>query len=210
MQRLRVAVPQLRPAPVHAAARQRCPIRDATAAAGPLDGPQQRDVLEYLVTDRGVAARALVYRPPHRQQLAVGRRQRRAARALGDAQRQERQPGPLQQRLDQPLGGGAGLLPGVRANQVETRALQQVHGGGDSVRCEYYVGIDEDQHLAGRIGGLGELLAGVRLAEPAGGQRRAGEQPHLRSGPAHHIRGAVGGPVIEREGLDPVGAALPQ
>ena len=137
------------------------------------------------------------------EQLPVGGGQRRPGRALGQPQRQEGQPGPLQQRLDQPFRRGDGALPGIGRDQVEAVPAEQVDGGGDRAGRQHDVGVEEDQDVAARVGGVGELLAGVRLAQPAGRQRSAGEDP--RAEPAGDVAGAVGRAVVEHEHLgDPV------
>jgi hypothetical protein len=118
-------------------------------------------------------------------------------------QRQEGQPGPLQQRLDQAPGAGD---PGVRGQQREPR--QRGHRPGDRIRGQHHVGVQEHQHL-GVPGGVGELRAGVRLAEPAVRQRAAGEQPHLVTGDRpHHVGGAVGRTVVQHQDLQVPDAAL--
>ncbi len=69
------------------------------------------------------------------------------------------------------------------------------------MRREHDVGVDEDQHRRA-VRGVGELLAGPRLAPPAVGQRRAVEQLHPRvvtGDPAHDVGGAVGRAVVEHQ-----------
>ena len=147
------------------------------AAAGGLDRADQRDVVEHLVPDRCVAAGPSVGRAIDDEELTVAGRQRRSGRALGPTQGQGRQPRPLQQRLHQSLGGRLGELPRVGADQVETAVPQQIHGCGDGLWREPHVGVDEHQHACSRgSASVGELVAGVRLAEPARRQRPAGDE----------------------------------
>ena len=84
---------------------------------------------------RHVAARALVRRPAHDEELPVGGGQRRPRRAFGQPQRQQRQDRPLQQRLHQPLDNRHRLLPRMRRHEVQTCRLEQRDRGGDRRRA---------------------------------------------------------------------------
>ena len=68
-------------------------------------------------------------------------------------------------RRHQPVG----QLSGVRRDELQVRLPQQGHRGSDRTWCKHDIGVDEHEHVAGGL--LGELRAGVRLAEPTGGQR---------------------------------------
>jgi len=97
---------------------------------------------------------------------------------FGEAQRQQRQPRPLQQRLHEPFGGGIGHLARIRRHPVEPMSAQHVDGGGDRARLEADVGVDECQDLS--AGGRGQLAASVRLAQPA--RRGRGTADHAHAG----------------------------
>jgi hypothetical protein len=186
-------------------------VGDHAPPARPLDGAQERHVLQDVAPDGRVAAGPVIGRGVDAQQLAVGRGQRRTSRPLGRAQRQRARPRPLQQGLDETLGPRRRDLARVGADQLQPRRAQQGDGRGETGQCQHDVGVDEHEHGRRRVGSLRELVARPRLAEPARGQRGpvehgdavvvAGQRPDDRGG-------AVGRAVVEHEDVDAAGAAV--
>jgi hypothetical protein len=140
---------------------------------------------------------------PGRHRARPGRPDQRGPPGpLGHPQRQAHQPRPGQERLHQAGGRAVGELAGPRAEQREPAVAQDRHRGGDGVRREHDVRVDEHQHPPGRRGG--ELRARVRFAQDARGRRRASQDPQAGIGPGDVLdqRGrAVRGAVVEDEQL---------
>ena len=195
----------VRPAGVHPAGRERRPVGDPRPAAGRTDRAGQRDVVEHLTADGRASppARASAAASTTRNwplAAAMDGRRDRSARRSGS----ERQPGPGQQRLHQPAGPTGGELARPRATAGPTAGpAQQGDRGGDGVRRQHDVGVDEHQDLAARR--RGELCAGVRLAEatPAAAACRSARCSRGSDGGrgAHDVGRAVGRTVVEHEDL---------
>ena len=83
------------------------------------------------------------------------------------------------------------------AAQDQIDPVEQPYGGGDRVRRQHDVGVEEDQNVTARA--IGELVTGVRLAEPTVGQRRSIEDGEADR--ADLIGGAVGRAVVEHQDL---------
>jgi hypothetical protein len=157
-----------------------------------------------------VAAEPGVGRSIDEEELAVGGGERRPRGPFGQSERQGRQPRPLQQRLDEALGPRHRALSRIGADHGQPGAAQHVHGGGECVRGQDHVGVHEHQHTGmvtavrrlARERGVGELLAGPGLAEPAGRHGRSGQQLHACVGAGHlphHLGGAIGRLVVQHD-----------
>ena len=72
-------------------------------------------------------------------------------------------------------------------------------------RGQFDIGVDEHQDVAG--GGLGEPLAGPRLAQPPSGWFIGGAD-HLQAGGLHQTGGVVAGVVVENQDLRDPGQRL--
>ncbi len=162
-----------------------------------LHRPQQRDVFEDMVTDAGVSAGPVIGGRVDAQELAVRRGQRRPRGPFGQPQRQEREPRPLQERLDQPFREGLGVLAGVGRDEVEAGRAQQSDRPGDPVRGDGDVRVDEYQHVS--LGFVREPCTRVRFAEPAGRHGAAAKYPDPAVTVGHctgRLGGAVGGGIV--------------
>ena len=157
------------------------------------------------MADGRMATRALVRRGCDRQDLSVGGGEGGSRGVLSHAQGQGRHPRPLQQRLDQPFGGGDRHLAGVGAGQVEAGVPHEPSDAAHRVRGQDDIRVHEQQQVRWRVGGercLGQAMAGPRLAQPSLRGVLGAAVEHLEPGVPghrgpHEVRGAVGRAVVE-------------
>ena len=140
------------------------------------------------------------------EQLSVCGNKRCAPARLCGAQGKQRRPRPLQQRLYDPLGPRDRDLAWVRAHRVDVTESKRGRHSREGIGLQDDVGIDEHEHVAGRL--LGELVTRPGLAEPAVPAVPRTTRPGGREGRRGGARTTSAVPSLERSSSTTISAIV--
>ncbi len=179
----------------------------ADGETGGGDGAGERDVFDEGGPDAGMSADGFVDGAADEEELAVGEGAAAGGVARGDPAVPDDDHGAAKWHK-QTLPEADAAIAKPEADQIKTMLMRVVNGRAEGVRVEADIGVEEEQPVAASAGSAER--AGVRFAQPAGGEHAVVDDVAARVGGGESVgklRGGVGGAVVDDDQLEK-GAAL--